>query len=130
MSCSKANGCCPCSQGRMAGSKGQYLSDDPDGSPKSLAFTDRRPRPIPFLLMTNGGGVTEDERRKKLGKNFGVEVSLCTERPRDPSSQAPAYARGNRDSKVLMIDSSAQRSLSSHIRRCRTSLTNTDTNLS
>lgn len=26
--------------------------------------------------MTNGGGVREDQRRKKLSKNFGVEVSL------------------------------------------------------
>lgn len=33
-------------------------------------------RPIPYLMITNGGGVTEAQRRIGLGKNFDIEVSL------------------------------------------------------
>lgn len=33
-------------------------------------------RPIPYLLMTNGGGVTEAKRREALSRDFNVEVGL------------------------------------------------------
>ena len=31
-------------------------------------------RPIPYLMITNGGGVTEVQRREALSRDFGVEV--------------------------------------------------------
>lgn len=31
-------------------------------------------RPVPFLLMTNGGGVVDSERVKLLSRDLGVEV--------------------------------------------------------
>jgi ribonucleotide monophosphatase NagD (HAD superfamily) len=31
-------------------------------------------RKVPFLLMTNGGGQTEEQRRKTLERDFGLPV--------------------------------------------------------
>ncbi|WRT68322.1 TIGR01456 family HAD hydrolase [Kwoniella shivajii] len=35
----------------------------------------RLPKPIPFLLITNGGGVPDEERRKALSEELGVELT-------------------------------------------------------
>lgn len=40
-----------------------------------LAGSDGRlARPVPFLLMTNGGGMPESERVKALERDFGQSV--------------------------------------------------------
>lgn len=31
-------------------------------------------RPVPFLLMTNGGGVVDSERVKLLSRDLGIDV--------------------------------------------------------
>lgn len=33
-------------------------------------------RPVPFLLMTNGGGMTESDRMVALERDFALPVSL------------------------------------------------------
>jgi hypothetical protein len=36
-------------------------------------------RPVPFLMITNGGGVTEAERCKALSAELDVEVGFCND---------------------------------------------------
>ena len=46
-------------------------------SRSSVHDSDTGARKVPFLLMTNGGGVTDAERRSALSKDLGVPVSTC-----------------------------------------------------
>jgi ribonucleotide monophosphatase NagD (HAD superfamily) len=36
-------------------------------------------RPVPFLMITNGGGMTEADRIKALTRDLGVPVSAVTQ---------------------------------------------------
>ena len=45
------------------------------GGPISPAKEELTYSPIPYLMITNGGGVTEAHRRTALSKNFDVKVS-------------------------------------------------------
>ncbi len=40
----------------------------------SISLTCRAYRPIPYLLITNGGGYPDDDRRRMLSSELGQEV--------------------------------------------------------
>jgi hypothetical protein len=61
----KLSGSCPCSPANQANSQSGLLTTQ-------LVKADCRP--VPFLMITNGGGVTEAERCKALSAELEVEV--------------------------------------------------------